>query len=436
MIKSLKIGILFSILILPLGIPSFFHPGSTIEFRIRILCFELLFCLFFSFFYLKKDTRYYFSCYEFILFSLWALLVSLSAILSDHHVASAIRQLEWFAQIIFSFCLWAFLRNNQRLILYTHLLVITGFLLVCAGLVFYWNILPNPYEYDWMTMTPYFINIRHFSHYCTAIVILGTAFLLGGSQKHMVLSCSFLLLSICWAFLFWSGSRAGIGSAVLGLFFIGILSENKKQRFLVITILSCLTGYLLSDAITLENYALGLVNAVKRTDFNNLLPGRIELWIFSLKWVKSSFLLGMGADAFRFLPNDNFIVDHPHNILIQFFLNWGVLGTFIFLLLQYRVTRMGYRTLLKGETGWLKGIKASCFSWIVVSLIFGLVDGIYYFAIPMTLTAYSFAVIFLENDKKPRLNFPKTYAIPINRCGIRSIVSVLVILLAFYKFFS
>jgi len=304
--------------------------------------------------------------------------------------------------------------------------VIIGFLLVCAGLVFYWNILPDPYEYDWMTMTPYFINIRHFSHYCTAIVILGTAFLLGGSKRHLVISGSFLLLSICWAFLFWSGSRAGIGSAALGLLGVGIFSENKKRRIFVVTILSCLAGYLLSETIASENYALGLVNAVKRTDINNLLPGRIELWMFSLKWVKPSFLLGMGADAFRFLPNDNFIVDHPHNIVIQFVLDWGILGACIFVLLQYRLMKIGVRTLLKGDNGWLKGIKVSCFSWIVVSLIFGLVDGIYYFAIPMTLTAYCFAMIFLGRENDPCLNSHDTGTISINRFFLRCTASVLI----------
>lgn len=118
MIKSLITGILFSILILPLGIPSFFHTGSNFEFRITILSFELMYCLFFSFFYLKKKSKYYLSGHEFILFALWAMCASMAVILSDHYVPGMIRQLEWFVQIFFSFCLWAFLKKNQRLILY------------------------------------------------------------------------------------------------------------------------------------------------------------------------------------------------------------------------------------------------------------------------------------------------------------------------------
>lgn len=436
MIKSLKTGILFSILILPLGIPSFFHTGSNFEFRITILSFELMFCFFISFFYMEKNSRYYFPFHEFILFALWAMCASIAVILSDHYVPGAIRQLEWFVQIFFSFCLWAFLRNKQRVIIYTHLLVITGFLLVCAGLIFYWNILPDPHQYDWMTMTPNFINIRHFSHYCTALLIFSTAFLLNGSEKHISKVGSFLLLSLCWSFLFWSGGRAGIGSAAVGLFFVYLIFDKKKYSIPIIIILSCMVGYLLSDAFAVENRALGFVNAIKRSDFNGFLSHRIELWLVSLKWIKSSFFFGMGPDAFRFLPNTDFIYDHPHNTMIQFSLDWGVPGTLLFIGLQLRLMKMGFKILLKENTGWLKGIKLSCFSWIVASLVFGLVDGIYYFAIPMTLTAYSFAVIFLENDKKPRLNFSKTYAIPINRNGIRSIVSILVIILALHKFFS
>jgi len=45
---------------------------------------------------------------------------------------ATIRQWEWFTQILFAFCLWAFLKNNQNFIIYTHLIVIAGFLPIIA----------------------------------------------------------------------------------------------------------------------------------------------------------------------------------------------------------------------------------------------------------------------------------------------------------------
>jgi len=433
MIKNFKIAILFAILVLPLGLPVFFHTGVTFDFRVVVSSFELIFIFFFSFFYLEKKSQYDLPRYEFILFVLWAICAVIAVILSDHYAPATIRQWEWFTQILFAFCLWAFLKENQKFIIYAHLIVIAGFLLVCTGLVVHWNILPDPYHYDWLSLTPNFINIRHFSHYCTAMVILCSSFLLSDSRKFSSLAGSFLLLSICWGFLFWTGGRAGIGSAAAGLFFIYLLSGNKKKQVLVITILACFSGYLLSDIMAVESSrGLGFLNSIQRTTStspDNFLSVRIELWQFSLKWIKACPFFGVGPDGFKFFPDADFISHHPHNIMVQLTLGWGVPGILLFVYLQYRLMLMGLRKLLKEKRGWMKGIKVAAFSWIAASVIYGLVDGIYYFAIPLTLTLYCFAMIFLPTDDKKAQAPPKN-RITINRGVIRVAVSILVMILA------
>lgn len=431
MIINFKTAVLFAILVLSLGTPAFFHAGSTFEFRIVISSFELMFIIIFSFFYLKKDSQYDLPRHEFIVFVLWAVCALISVILSDHYAPATMRQWEWFCQILFSFCLWVFLRNNKRFIVYTHLIVIAGFLLVCTGLVFYWNMLHDSYHYDWVGMTPDFINIRHFSHYCTALVILSTGFLLSDSKKYYYHAGSFLVLSVCWGFLFWSGGRGGIGSAFAGVFFVYLLSGNKKKSVMVIISLSCLAGYLLSNAMAVESTSMGLFNAVKRHGIS----GRIDLWVFSLKWIKTCPFFGLGPDGFRFFPDADFIFDHPHNTIIQLALAWGVPGILLFIYLQYRLMILGLKNLLKEKIGWLKGLKAAGFSWIAASVIFGLVDGIYYFAIPMTLTAYSFAILLLPVNDKISQNSPEK-KITINRCVIRSAASVLAMILVLHIYSS
>jgi O-antigen ligase len=434
MIKNLKIAILFAILVLPLGIPVFFHTGSTFDFRIVISSFELLFIIFFSFFYLKKESQYDLPRYEFILFVLWVVYASIAVVLSDHYAPATIRQWEWFCQILFSFCLWAFLKNNQDLITYAHLIVITGFLLVCAGLVVYWNILPDPYHYDWVSLTPNFINIRHFSHYCTVLVILCSSFLLSDSKRYSYLAGTFLLLSICWGFLFWTGGRAGIGSAAVGLFLVCLLSGNKKKSVLVIILFACLSGYLLSEIVTVKSVALGFLNSIQRTtstSLDNFLSVRIELWLFSQKWINACPFFGLGPDGFRFFPDADFIYHHPHNTMVQLTLDWGVPGILLFVYLQYRLMLRGFKKLSEEKRGWLKGIKIAAFSWIAASVIFGLADGVYYFAIPLTLTFYSFAMIFLPTDDKESQTSQKN-TITINRTTLRVAVSVLVMILALH----
>ena len=429
MIKNLKITILFAILVLPLGLPVFFHTGETFDFRVAVSSFELIFIFFFAFFYLEKASQYELPRHEVLVFALWVICTVISVALSDHYAPATMRQWEWFTQILFAFCLWAFLKNNQNLIIYAHLIVIAGFLLLCAGLVFYWNILPDPYHYDWVGMMPHFINIRHFTHYCAALVILSAFFLLSDSTKYGHLAGSFLLLSICWGFLFWTGGRAGIGSAAIGLFILYLLSGNKKKHVLVMILLSCFAGYLLSDIFAVEIRSLGLFNSIKRTSLDNFLAARIELWQFSLKWIQACPFFGLGPDGFRFFPDADFIFHHPHNTLVQLTLDWGVPGILLFVYLQYRLMLRAVKKFSREKRGWLKGIKVAAFSWIAASVIYGLADGIYYFAIPLTLTAYSFAMIFLPtNDKESQT--PPENRIIINRTTIRAGVTVLIMILA------
>lgn len=434
MIKNLKITILFAILVLPLGLPVFFHTGSTFDFRVVVSSFELMFVFFFSFFYLEKKSKYDLPRYEFILFALWVICTVIAAVLSDHYAQATIRQWEWFTQILFAFCLWAFLKNNQNLIIYAHLIVIAGFLLLCAGLVVHWNILPDPRLYDWVSLTPNFINIRHFSHYCTVMVILCSSFLLSDSKKYSYIAGSFLLLSICWGILFWTGGRAGIGSAAAGLFFIYLLSGNKKNRVVAVTIFACFAGYLLSEIMAVESSSLGFLNSIQRTTStspDNFLSARIQLWQFSLKWIQACPFFGLGPDGFKFFPDADFIFHHPHNTLVQLTLGWGVPGILLFVYLQYRLMVMGFKKLSREKRGWLKGIKVAAFSWIAASVIYGLVDGIYYFAIPLTLTFYSFAMIFLPTDDKKTQASPKNM-ITINSGFIRVAVSILVMIPALH----
>ena len=347
MIKNLKITLLFSILVLPLGLPAFFHTGTTFDFRVVISNFELMFILFFSFSSLEKNTQYELPRHEVIVFVLWAICAVISVLLSDHYAPATMRQWEWFTQILFAFCLWAFLKDNQNLIIYAHLIVIAGFLLLCTGLVVYWNILPDPRHYNWVGLMPHFINIRHFTHYCTALVILSAFLLFSDSQKYSHAVISFLVLSICFGFLFWTGGRAGIGSAAIGLFILYLLSGNQKKQVLVILFLSCLTGYLLSNIFAVESRSLGLFNSIKRTSLENFLAARIQLWQFSLKWIQACPFFGLGPDGFRFLPDADFMFHHPHNTPVQLTLDWGVPGIFLFAYLQYRLMRRGLSLLQK-----------------------------------------------------------------------------------------
>jgi O-antigen ligase len=106
---------------------------------------------------------------------------------------------------------------------------------------------------------------------------------------------------------------------------------------------------------------------------------RIDLWLSSLEMVRDHPLLGVGLDNFAYVYKQAYLregaaaepnLSHPHNWLLQFWLELGLLGLIAFLSFVGTFFRLTLR-----QRGWLVGGAAGA---MADTLVHGLIDQSYF----------------------------------------------------------
>jgi O-antigen ligase len=295
------------------------------------------------------------------------------------------------------------------IVIWSYGFILTGFFLVSLGVVVYWNLLPDPENYDWVTMMPHFTNIRNFGDYAAAGVILMSVGTVRIQEKVVRFQPSLLffalLLSVAFGFLFWSGGRGSILAVATGLLWLVFWGAQKGTRgqFVVITGLSAAVGWFFSFFFAVQNIFLGLLNSFGRTigasSLDRLLSGRLSLWKVALEKINppdGNLFFGHGPDVFR-LQTDFPGIIQPHNFFIQALLEWGLPGTVFFSLLLVALYKRCWNQAAgnKETTSELYHYPLLGAQALWVSYFFlGLIDGAFYHALPLTILAVCAAIIF------------------------------------------
>ncbi|MCW7754188.1 O-antigen ligase family protein [Desulfobotulus sp. H1] len=403
--KKIAIPVFLGLLTLPLGLQFFFHTGNTADYRITVLSLQLIIISIGIYFF--QPLQWKISDELKLLIVSWLAWGWVCAFNSSFYTISLIRQTEWTILLLFTAILSMVFHRQPRMIPWSFMIVSAGFVLLACGIIIYWNIIPDPRNYDWVLMMPHFTNIRHFGYFVTAIVLLssvGALHIAWGEKSYLPIRISFSLVQILgFSFLFWSGSRGGILAATAGLFWIIMFVQGKihKWRFFLWTLFFMSLGLLFSSFFAVTNTSLGIMSAFERTgtasSLEHLLSGRTYLWKIAMEstaYPYGSLSFGYGPDAFRMHPDVQHVVQ-PHNFFFQALSEWGIPGAIFFCsILAWLYT-----------VCWKQGKKISSFNqynlyllpcqalWVAYFFL-GLIDGVFYHALPLTLLAMSAAVIY------------------------------------------
>ena len=425
--RSYWIG--FFLLVFPLAAPALLYPGSTVIFRVTQSFFELLFVFYILFYYTRHHPRVMVSRSAFLLFLAWAAWAVLATVFSDRMPVAMVRQWEIFCKCFFCFCLWFFLNQRDNRAGQVHALVVGGFCLICFALAVFWFAVPDPAHYDWFNNPPHFSHIRHFGYYCTAGFILGFYFFFKENQTPAVWLAVLIYFIVCWAFLFWSGGRGAVLTCVIGSGLLLFHARGRRLPILFILFFSALAGFYLSSHFNVEHASLGGVKSVERTS-KSFWSTRDILWAEAVKQVKDSLMFGLGPDAFRYFIRFRPSLSQPHNSLVQFILEWGIPGTLFFLAFYLNLVWIGVRNIFSGSQGEAQGLRAVSAILVVSYLAFSLIDGLFYHALPLTLTSFGVAVMLLRFDSDPDSDKTQRYvALPLSavRAGALLLAGVLVL---------
>lgn len=140
--------------------------------------------------------------------------------------------------------------------------------------------------------------------------------------------------------LFWSGSRAPVAALALMLGLWVWRGTSTERRAL-----ACWAPALVATALVISLYqdhpypGMGWSAAVKRTaeatSVEQVSSERSRFWSETWAYARTSPWVGYGADGYRFVqPAQN--GSQPHNVLLQWFIEYGVLGLIPLTLLLIR----------------------------------------------------------------------------------------------------
>ncbi|MGD9391076.1 MAG: O-antigen ligase family protein, partial [Thioalkalispiraceae bacterium] len=107
--------------------------------------------------------------------------------------------------------------------------------------------------------------------------------------------------------------------------------------------------------------------------------------------IKEYPLLGIGSQGFYYIPERIPYIIQPHNMVLQFLVEWGLIGTILFILLLTKGFYYGLKINFV-ENKQLDKYTLAAGAVIITLTVNGLTSGTYYHPKPLIYLAIAFAI--------------------------------------------
>ena len=301
-----------------------------------------------------------------------------------------------FSLLVFGLALRCWLRLAGAHVVPLVLLAICLF--HAAILIFVLQQAPNanpaqPYDHSWV---PYHAHIRHFAYHGMVAACAGVALVFLGRPLRLA---GVLLAAMAVTGIFYFGARG----ALLGwsVFVISFALISRRYRDILaisglVLALAMTSAYALTVHFAQSPFTGGILNRVESVEALVHTTGRIEIWLDALKVAVQQPWFGHGLDAYwtsRCCWKGSV---QPHNTLVQWLMEFGVLGTGAVLWAFWCL--FGKRLVLAFAQGTSAPELASLLSLFAGIFVFGLVDGMFYHAIPLLMFAILCTLLYRATD--------------------------------------
>lgn len=266
-------------------------------------------------------------------------------------------------------------------------LLTLGALAYVLLLILYVFSIDDPVEYPWKHLGLGVVNVRH-AGFFLAIGAAGglTATALESDRRWQAIGLA--IATLCLAACFWSGSRGSV-LALLAMIGSGMLLYPRLRhlRFPGASAIALVGGALLSLCHVPPDSHFGLLRilfSAEGSGADAISSGRLTLWNAALRKGMEHPLTGFGEGQFHALIPEaqRSGVHHPHNIVVQIFFQWGLIGLVCCAAL--------------GAGLWLRLHKATRQApellpgMLVVNMLlfYALYDGVFFFAYPVMALAF------------------------------------------------
>ena len=318
----------------------------------------------------------------------WMASVALATMFANDLPAAIMSSAKWMLHGLFAMSLWHLSRrwpaDWPSQIVNMLPIGISAFAVVIIGFVM---IVGVSSDYDWISSLPGFPHIRHPGYFLMPAIALSTLMVFKSTGRYRYLHAC--LLAVNFGFAIWIGSRGPLFVYALllipALFVFATVFAGNKTRAIGSVVLALLGGVLLSQAIPCPDN--GAFNALSRfmgtqnTSVDAFSSGRTELWRETAAAIGEQPWIGHGGDQFRKqISAAKNTSKHPHDSILQFAYEWGVIGAVSFIaLLAILFMRSFKATFADPEANLGMFFAAS------EMVLFSLIDGVFYYNLPIML---------------------------------------------------
>ena len=312
------------------------------------------------------------------------LMVAAAATLSttDQMLISTITTLRYALHLFFFAAVLAILTNAKNFDTQTWFKWITigGGIYVLSIFIFA-LLVPYPEQFPWMFRLPSGTNVRQIGNVVAILSIAPFAMIMANAPKRLAYM---LALAVMTMFVAWTGTRGAILGFCVGAFLTVVVLHKRYQLVSIFLVISAyVAGFLASIALPKPAPDFGILRMSKTlSPTGEFDSGRTVLWRDSLIEIEKAPWLGHGAGRFNNNMRElyGYDLNHPHQLVLQYCYDWGIVGGLIGLLL---VAFIGIVILRKASMDRLSGTAALA-SYVTVIAI-AQIEGTMFHPLPITL---------------------------------------------------
>lgn len=250
-----------------------------------------------------------------------------------------------------------------------------GSLAYIGVLILFALAVPDKLAFPWALRLPTGTNVRQIGYFAAIASVAPAALVFFGRSRALVYA--FVML-VSVAFIAWTGSRGALAGLFVGslaaIVLVGQL-PSMARSFLMIS--SCLVGLAVSTLAPNPSPEFGLVRMTSSLEQEDVGSGRGIVWESTLIEISKQPWLGHGSGSFNQNMRNiyGFDFNHPHQFLLQFTYDWGVLGSIsagLLLLILF------WHCLLRARRHKDAAAYASISALCVISAV-GMIDGAWFY---------------------------------------------------------
>lgn len=270
-----------------------------------------------------------------------------------------------------------------------------GFALFCTLFFLLLAQVRDP-SFSWSYDLPAFSHVRIVGHYAAPVAGLAAG-LMALARTRTGWAAAFALATLACALALWTGSRGALIGIAAGLI-VGLLfaPPMRRRRAWGGLIASLAVAWLAVSSLPAPAPNMGSVRIVASTvQSQDKTTGRAELWPHVAKAVAKRPIFGHGEGQMYYVAKF-FDLFHPHNIILQVLLAWGLVGLACILTLAFYFARACIRIVRSGVDELVPPVIA-----MAALAVPSLIDGSLFHLLPVSIFAACAGMIGSRLQRQP-----------------------------------